>query len=297
MTTQGHLIEIDLALLDGKAPVKTVIPDLPQALALNATNEHIFQESLSRHTEYFPFLVDTHHGNWLDWIIYKYELPSREITDFAYVVTTSVQNTIVLVELEDPAKKMWVGPSHKPSRSKHFVSALEQVERWRIHLQDPVQRQKIIADMSAMMSRSSLLQNPWEIKYALVYGRSSENASLAQKRAYADLQNNSGIHLATYDHLVSAKQRQQIRRHNVVRITAGQTFEYLFLNTEPGSDFAYLPCGSLSITPDIERLLESLDYDIAAWKAGESLNVAGKHPMSKLSTLLARGLNPKLHSK
>jgi len=287
MAIAGKLIEIDLQVLDGLPPVVSPILPLPQALLARGAGEEAFQKSLARHTEFFPLIVDTHHGNWHRWVIAKYELPSKLITDFAYVVTTSVENKIVLVEIEDPEKPMWVGAAHKPSKSAPFVAALEQVERWRSDLQNPAYRQQVIDDMAAMMGQSGMLQNDWTIEYVLVYGRSAENNSMARKRMYADLARNSGIKLATYDHLITANANGQTRIHNVVKMSAGRSFSYAYLNREPNYEFSYLANGSLLLDANAARLFTSYGYNIAAWRNGQSLQVNGKQPLTALPQIVA----------
>lgn len=284
MKVRGKLIEADWNILQGNLPAQPSSPALPQALA-NCTGEQAFQESLSRHSEYLPRLANTHHGIWFDWILYKYALPSGNEVDFAYVETTSVQNTIVLIEIEDPAKKMWVGTPQTPHRSKEFNHAIEQVTRWRTDLNDPVQRAALINSFKIAFGGCTLAQNPWDVQYGLIYGRSAENLSDQQKASYADLQRTVGIEIMTFDHLVTRYRNFPEQPRNVVSVSVpGPVFSYLYLNTPPRSDFAYLSPGKLKLDQEAKDVLVSQGYDISAWENGKLLAVNGKAPLSSLST-------------
>ena len=287
MPAQGKLIDADLRLVDGLPPLDVAIPPLPDLLETDP-GEEVIHASLCRHSEYFPLVVDTHHRNWFRWVLTKYELPSGNVTDFAYVVTTSVENTIVLVEIEDPAKRLWVGPSEKPEKAKEFVRAIEQVEQWRADLEKPEQQIQLIGEMKTMMGHSGLAANPWRIEYVLIYGRSRDNVSAAQKEAFTRLQRHGGIHLRTFDNLVEAKTTgYSDQLHNVVRVTRpGPKFSYAYLNREPMAEFAYLKPGTMILDARVERLLKAKSYDIEAWKTGKLLIVNERQPRDALSQVL-----------
>lgn len=282
MNVRGQLIESNLPPLRGLPVAALSAPDLPTALA-KSSGEHAFQESLSRHTEYLPHLANTHHGVWFDWILYKLRLPSGNEVDFAYVETTSVLTTVVLIEIEDPEKSMWVGPLHKPAKSAEFNRAIEQVTRWRTDLRDPQNLLLLRKDVLTLLGNSPLTQNPIDVQYGLIYGRSTENNSLERKAAYADLQQTLGIHLMTYDNLVTRHQNTPGRVKNVVRLTyPGPIFSYAYLNAPPRSEFAFLSPGRLILDADSREVILSLGYDINAWEKGELLIVNHKYPASSL---------------
>ncbi|CAD9227669.1 conserved hypothetical protein [Burkholderia cenocepacia] len=287
MKIQGQLIDHDLRLTDGLEPIEAVVRPLPEALA-NTKGEQPIHESLCRHTEYFPFPKRTHHGAWFRWIISKFELPSGNITDFAYVVTTSSENTIVLIEIEDPAKKMWAGAPEKAHRSADFTSAIEQVERWQTDLNRPEQMASLVATMKAMMGGNGLARNTWYVEYALVYGRSSENNSAARRDAYASLKRNSSIHFLTFDHLVTQVETHGLgEQHNIVKCgSPGPIFSYMYLNRELSNEFAYLEQGTLILDNDVERLLKRQDFEIDKWKDNQRLTVNGKYAAEKTSDIV-----------
>lgn len=280
MTIKGRLIDTELRALNGLSEVAAEVLPLPQLLELDLGEEEV-QKSLCRHSEYFPMAVDTHHRNWFRWVLSKYELPSGNVTDFAYVVTTSANNTIVLVEIEDPSKKFWVGPPERPEKSTSFVRAIEQVEQWRSDLQDPLQRGQLIQEMKAMMGNVGLTANQWGVEYVLIYGRSAENVSRAQKEAFTRLERYNGIRLRTFDNLVAAQQTgESARLHNFVRVTRpGPKFSYTYLNRDPMGEFARLSPGTMLLDSEVEPLLRAKGFDIDAWKAGHLLRVNNKHPV------------------
>lgn len=258
-------------------------PDLPTALA-TCSGEHAFQESLSRHTEYLPHLANTHHGVWFDWVLYKLPLPSGNEVDFAYVETTSALTTVVLIEIEDPAKSMWVGSLQKPAKSSAFNRAIEQVTRWRTDLRDPHQLLALKESVRKILGNSGLASNAMDVEFGLIYGRGAENSSDERRAAYVDLQQNLGIHLMTYDHLVTRHQNSPGRVKNVVRLThPGPTYSYAYLNAPPRAEFAFLSPGRLTLDADSREVIVSLGYDIDAWERGELLIVNNKHPKSFLS--------------
>lgn len=268
--TKGFLIDTDLEILRHGNPTITSIPDLPTALS-SARGEEAFHQSLCRHSEYLQLPFVKHHGIWFNWVLTKYPLPSGNVTDFAYLVTTSSSNMIVLVEIEDPGKKMWVGTPTKPEKSDAFVKAIEQVQRWRADLREPDNYSQLISGFKAMMGKSGMASNSWDVKYALVYGRSSENDTGARKKMYADLQR-EGIELMTFDHLVSAKNIGNALRRNIVKVShPGPTFSYAYLNVEPRTEFAYLDYGKFTIEKDARQLLVALGFDIKAWEQGQLL--------------------------
>ena len=278
--TKGFLIETELDKERYGTPTVTSIPDLPTALE-SETKEEIFHKSLCRHSEYLSLPFIKHHGIWFNWVLTKFPLPNGNITDFAYLVTTSAKNTIVLVEIEDPAKRMWVGTPIKPEKSDAFVKAIEQVQRWQIDLREPENLAQLISWFKAMMGNNGLASNSWEVKYALVYGRSSENDSAARKKFYAELQRGE-IELMTFDNLVSQKSTHSSTRRNIVKIShPGPTFSYVYLNTNPNNEFAFLDHGRFDLAKDARELLVLLGYDIDAWEGGQLLNAnLGKNTRS-----------------
>lgn len=279
--TKGFLIDTDLEILRNGSPVITTIPDLPSAL-VSETGEEIFHKSLCRHSEYLHLPFVQHHGIWFNWILTKYELPSGNITDFAYLSTTSSSNTIVLIEIEDPTKKMWVGTPIKPEKSDPFVKAIEQVQRWRIDLKDPANFTQLISDFKAMMGNSAMASNTWDVKYALVYGRSNENNTTSRKKMYADLQQD-GIQLLTYDNLISAHKTNGTIRRNIIKTTRpGPTFSYAYLNEDPHAEFAYLNSGKLFIPKDVKEILIAKGFDINSWEQGNLLSVNGRKDMASI---------------
>jgi hypothetical protein len=268
--TKGFLIDTELDILRHGNPTTTSIPDLPTALS-SASGEEAFHQSLCRHSEYLQLPFVKHHGIWFNWVLTKYPLPNGNVTDFSYLVTTSSSNTIVLVEIEDPAKKMWVGTPIKPEKSDAFVKALEQVQRWRADLREPENYSQLIAGFKAMMGKSGMALNSWDVKYALIYGRSTENDTSARKKMYADLQR-EGIELMTFDHLVSAKNNVNAVRRNIVKVShPGPTFSYAYLNVEPKTEFTYLNYGKFTIGKDARQLLVELGFNIDAWEKGQLL--------------------------
>lgn len=285
--TKGKLVECDFNVLNSRPVALPCAPDLPAALLNDSLQEQGFQESLSRHSEYIPRFANLHHGIWFNWILYKYPLPTGNVVDFAYLETTSVQNTIVLIEIEDPKKKMWKGPPNKPGKAVDFNAAIEQVTRWRTDLKDPVKMSALIADFKAMMGVHLKTENAWNVVYGLVYGRSAENKSPEQRAAYADLQQTLGIELVTYDNLVTRFVNFPEPPKNVISVTRpGPTFSYLYLNAVPHFEFSQLPYGTLNIEGDAHQVLVSLGYDISAWEVGEPLVVNGKKPRSNLKPIV-----------
>ncbi|MCP1667505.1 Shedu anti-phage system protein SduA domain-containing protein [Pseudomonas citronellolis] len=282
MPTAGRLIEADLQLLKHQPITENNVKTLPDLLETSGFGESAVHESLCVHPEYFTMFVQWHHGNWFDWIITKYELPNGNITDFLYITTTSTKNTIVLVEIEDPEKKIWVGKPDIPQKSNPFVRAIEQVTNWRNSLQDTNNKSKLISDMKAMMGGCALKENIWEVEYVLIYGRSRENISQAQKDAFSQLSNDTGIHIRTFDNLVTGHKNGHSRSHNIVKITRpGPKFSYTHLHKEPKNEFAYLLPGTMIINDEVETVLKSKDYDIDAWKNGELLTINHKYPSSR----------------
>jgi len=287
---KGFLKDYDLSILDSGKPKSSPIKTLPDLLSLNAKNlEGVIHESLCAHSEYFPIAHATHKENWNRWVINKYSLPNGNITDFAYVLSTSSQSTIVLMEIEEPTKRMWRGSAEKPTRDAAFTAAIEQVNRWRSCLNDPANLTKTISDLSKIFGASPMRMNEFNIKYVLVYGRSNENISDAQKKLFNQTRSDllaQDIQLYTYDNLVDAAEtRKDPRRHNFVKIRATGpviAFKYQYLNVEPKNEFSYLLPGSLILDADVERLLKSKGFDIDSWKNGKLLSVHRKSPVESL---------------
>ncbi|UXH76203.1 DUF4263 domain-containing protein [Roseateles amylovorans] len=288
MTTKGKYIEQDWNKLNSQPPALPCSPDLEAALA-SCSGEQAFQESLARHSEYLPHLANHHHGVWFDWVLYKYPLPTGNVTDFAYLETTSAENTIVLIEIEDPSKRMWKGPPNKPAKSVEFNAAIEQVTRWRTDLKDPQKLSALIADFKRMLGASGKAANPWKVVYGLVYGRSSENITDEQKAAYSDLQDSLGIKLMTFDHLVTRHKNSAGRVKNVMSVSVpGPTFSYLYLNAPPRSEFGYLTSGALKVGKEAREVIVSMGYDLDAWERGEPLSLNDKKPIGHISSIFPK---------
>ncbi|QJX65141.1 DUF4263 domain-containing protein (plasmid) [Niallia circulans] len=119
-------------------------------------NENHIQNFLEENTELIstPFLLNHHlHFNS---IITKFKISDGLISDFAFLTKSTDFWHLVLVELEDPKKKIFTNNNEQIKFSAKFNNAMDQITEWKAYIeQNPTQILNRIAPSKKTLRRST----------------------------------------------------------------------------------------------------------------------------------------------
>lgn len=179
-----------------------------RALLASDPPEPDVQVFLERHPSLVPGATDNigphgHHGVCWSAVIRQPELPGldRRVPDFMWVRRDTAAVRPILVEIEAPSKRWFIG-SRAPSAD--LTQALDQLTEWKVWFADPANQQTFRrAYVPAAYSHRAL-----EPQYVLVFGRDGEfrNGTSPHMRPdlvrrKRDLMTRASEHFFTYDML------------------------------------------------------------------------------------------------
>lgn len=123
---------------------------------------------------------DSHHGPFASIFFSKLRLQGtfRRFPDFVFVTKTSVQLTVVFIEIEDPTKKFF---NVNDDFTSDFNQALQQLEDWKIWLEDDANKTLLRKSLNQAIDHHMVGQLPIKAEFVLVYGRNSEYEGQANK--------------------------------------------------------------------------------------------------------------------
>ncbi len=249
------------------------------------TNESMIQEYMEQHTELIPFAAHIlNHGIHMKSVISKFPIGKDYITDFAFLTKSTICWNLVLVEIEDSNKKMFITRSETDFTAQ-FNHAYSQIQSWKAHIErDDCEVKKQIEKI-----RKPLEDNIVRYKYVLVYGRDEELKGSDRRRQMLLQKCSDDIRVMTYDSLISQLDTFTswgIDSIIVLKTKGSQNFEIKRL---PDGDidtalFAYMRACDLVVSKDIKNQLINLDYQIDEWEKGEFLTINNKYTPSTYKT-------------
>lgn len=144
--------------------------------------ESTMQIFLERHTSIIPTPFLLNHGLHFDAFISKLPIGSR-FCDLAYLTKSSDEWWLVLLELENPHKKLFKGDVDHAEFTADYTQALQQIKDWRTYISD--YKNNVVNAIKRMLR--PLSENKVSFKYVLVMGSRKETlASKARSRALAE---------------------------------------------------------------------------------------------------------------
>lgn len=239
-------------------------------------NESTMQEFLEKHTAFIPTPFLLNHQLHFNTFISKFPI-GPWVTDFAYLTKSSVEWYVVLVEIENPHKKIFKGSIEHAAFSAEYAQAKQQLMDWKVYIDD--NKREVLGSLRRI--RRPLEHNKVSFKYVLLMGRREEiQNSEARRRAIAEVNSNE-IKIITYDTLLSDYRRVRrmpdeslvLNLYNIDRFKC----KYIPENLQLSGLFGHMSCEDIQFTEDQIKLLKRDDYEMDSWLKGEYLVINEKH--------------------
>lgn len=241
-------------------------------------NENDIQRFLEENSELIstPFLLN-HHLHFKV-LISKFKISDGLISDFAYLTKSSDFWELVLVEIEDPKKRIFTSNNEQINFHSDFNHAMDQISEWKGYIeQNSEEIKRRIAPL-----KTPLKDNPIRFKYVLIYGRNAEKENNPRKTRMFGQKTTDDVRVLTFDSLISEfmcskyKYKKMILSH----WREGYKVKSLPSNIET-SIFAYLNSSMLKLNAEQKGMLIQQGYDMEKWEDGYSLNHNGKYTSLK----------------
>lgn len=236
-------------------------------------NENDVQEYLEKNTELIPKKFMENHGISENVIISKLPIGLKYVTDFAFVSKCTIFWNIVLIEIEDPKKKMF---TQKDDFSADFTQAKGQIDNWKSLLNyDKNEKELLEKSLKTLLVPERMRDNPINIKYVLVYGRSSEINNDTRKKKFAQLNGSSDVAVVTYDSLKNRWENTKLGNCIIANIVSG---DKLSLKIVPDENFdtgifSEIHPSQLIINEVQKNIFRKYGYQIDDWEKGYMLYV------------------------
>ncbi|WP_111927789.1 Shedu immune nuclease family protein [Clostridium tertium] len=251
---------------------------------------------MERNTELIPLPWILNHGLHFNVIISKLRLGGGYITDFAYLTKSSDMWELVLIELEDSKKNIFLKNNENIKFSSEFNHAYDQIMEWKSYIND--NKQEVLKTVNIL--KIHLSKNMVKVKYALIIGRNKEkNNCERRKRMFAEKSNND-VKVMTYDSIISTYKNNYYQTNKLILAPWREGFEVKFVPDKLSSSiFAYIAAEHLKIKDEHIEILKKQDYQIDRWLSGSFLNINGKYDdetFSKITINLFSKVNKKINS-
>lgn len=242
--------------------------------------ENAIQAFIEKHTQFMltPGLLN--HRLHLNCIISKFPIGNRKV-DYAYLTKSSDEWKLILVELEDSHKKLFIPSSKHHGFSGEMNDSIAQVDEWRDYWNE--NKKAVIETLEPLLVPPAMRRNPVTLECVLIIGRSNEkDRDESRRKRLASLRADKQIHVMTYDTLIRAQEKGH-ETSNAILTKTGGGYRLRSVEGLPNNLFAYVYPEHLSISPNAESALRAAKYDIDAWLNNEPLLVNEKWPMRNAS--------------
>lgn len=249
-------------------------------------NESTMQDFLERHAALIPTPFLLNHGLHFDAFISKLPIGSR-FCDLAYLTKSSDEWWVVLLELENPHKKLFKGDVDHAEFTADFTQALQQIKDWKTYISD--YKNNVINTIQRLLQ--PLSENKVSFKYVLVMGSREETlVSKARRRALAE-ENRGGIKILTYETILSDYMRESKlvppADRLILTLHDSNRFKIKYIpivNSEQDDNisfntmiFSYLTPEDIKLTDKQIAILNAGGYDMDNWLKGKPLSVNNKY--------------------
>ena len=269
-------------------------------------DESSMQSFFEEHTAFIPTPFMQNHQLHFNCFITKFPV-GPYYTDLAYLTKSTVEWNVVLLEIENPKRKLFKGKIDHANFSAEFTHAMQQIRDWKAFIDD---NHREVVD-SLCRIRKPLQNNKVSFKYVLVMGRRGElENSQARRRAIADASSDE-IKVITYDTILSDYERQRRIPEESIVLSMYQRdrFKVKFLprhNHASVSErekistfmFTYMSPEDISLSSEQINVLKDAGYDMDSWSTGKYLKIDGKYTQESFSkkypnNLLSKALSAK----
>jgi hypothetical protein len=220
-----------------------------------------------------PFL-NGHHLHF-GAIISKFKIGNEFVSDFAYLTKCSDHWDIVLMEIEDPKKKLFTNDKENNYFSADFNHAYDQITSWKAYLND--NKERVLHKFDKI--RVPLGQNPTGFKYVLIIGRNNEKEGYVKRTAMFNQKNSSDVKVMTFDSVISFYKHYQYRSNRLILTPwKEQGFKIKIVPDDLSTSiFTYMSPEYLKIEDDNIEKLKLQDFRIDSWLNGKPLEFNEKY--------------------
>ncbi len=242
-----------------------------------STSENDVQSFLEENSKLIPTPIILNHWLHFNCIISKLPISDSLICDFAYLTKSSDYWNLVLVELEDPKKKLFTGNLEQINFHSEFNKAYDQITAWKSYVED--NKEKVIEKIKLL--KTPLEYNIVRVKYVLVIGRNKEKEGVERKTKMFAQKSNDDIRVMTYDSLISSYQSGSFPLQKMVLSKWREGFKVKSVPSDiDTSIFAYIKPEYLKIGNECKEELINQEYEIEKWENGEMLSINSKYTAS-----------------
>lgn len=248
----------------------------------NSKNENEVQNYLEENSYLLPIRFILNHGIHLGSYISKLPIGTGFVTDFAYITKSSVEWNIVLVEIEDPKKKIF---TKSGMRTSEFIQACDQVLDWKSYIEDKG-KSHVLEALDKLLTPENMRINPISFKYLLIYGRTDElkgNDKLLKKfKQYKK----EDFDIITYDSLISQCETGAYQSPRI--IISIKDINKITIKHLPDTEinthlFTYINHNDLCLTEEQIDYFKKQGYCIDDWLQGKPLEINEKYPKEYLN--------------
>lgn len=236
-------------------------------------SENDIQKYLEANTEFIPLPFLNGHQLHRNIVISKLNIGLEFECDFAYLTKCSDYWDLVLMELEDPKKKIFKADNHNIRFTQKFNDAYGQIESWKAYLERDNNTNEMKKRLKYLLGER-MYNIPFNIKYVLVYGRNREKERQEKRIEMFNQKNTEKIKVKTYDSLISEYQSRENEIYKVI-LSPWKDDGYR-IKKIPEVDieidlFSTLNSEHLCFSETIKNELIRKGYHIEKWEQGEML--------------------------
>jgi len=249
-----------------------------------SVNENTMQDFLEQHTAFIPTPFMQNHQLHFNSFISKFPV-GPWFTDLAYLTKSTVEWWVVLMELENPHKKVFKGSIDHADFTKDYTQSRQQIRDWKSYIDD--HKSEVVDSLKRF--RKPLQENKVSFKYVMVMGRRSEiQNSEARRRAIAE-ENGDNLKIITYDTILSdyERSRRLPAESLVLSMYQGDRFKCKYLPHDMEHSgyglisasglFSYMNSGDIQFSDEQIEKLNDDEYEMDSWLKGELLVINEKH--------------------
>lgn len=262
-----------------------------------SVDESTMQDFFEHHTALFPtshFMQN--HGLHFNSFVSKFSI-GPYVTDFAYLTKSTVEWWVVLVEIENPHKKLFKGNPDHADFTADYTQSRQQIRDWKAFIED--HKNEVVDTLHRI--RKPLEYNKVSFKYLMVMGRRDEiEHSEARRRALAE-ESNGDLKIITYDTLLSDYERQRRIPVEGLMLTMydrdrfrckylPSDAEHKYFETiETDGLFAYMSCDDIYFSDEQIQELKAEGYEMDSWLQGKYLIMNEKYTEAGYAKTLPEG--------
>lgn len=238
-------------------------------------NESTVQDFLEQHTAFIPRPFMLNHQLHFNIFLSKFPIGSK-FCDFAYLTKSSVEWWVVLMELENPLKKLFKGNEVSAKFTADFENACSQIRDWKIYIEE--HRQEVLHSLRRI--RVPLAENKVSFKYVVIMGRRAEIENSEARRKAIAINNSNDFRILNYDTLLTDYQRMTPEESLVLTHYDIDRFKIKYLpkdgsykikNRISTQMFSYLKPEDLQVSDEYIKVLKADGYEMDSWLKGELL--------------------------